>query len=154
MQELQVKHLKINTYLRFFSTFSDDLMTEIWQCENGHLVCENCFDKETFEERKNLSLQEKCSSLKSSVTSQSDLFSRRRVFDTRTDTTLSEKTSCLEIGSYIRPKIDKIDFFEYTLNIRKDAMLSLMKKKMARRALYLVTNWTMLKKRQFSTTNS
>ena len=120
MQELQVKHLKINTNLRFCSTFSDDLMTEIWQCENGHLVCENCFDKETFEERKNLSLQEKYSSLKSSVTTQSDLFSRRSVFDTRSATTLSEKMSCLEMGSYIRPKIDKIDFFENTLNIRKD----------------------------------
>merc|ERR550539_487898 len=34
----------------------------------------------------------------------------------------SESCSNSDVGSYVRPSINKIDFFENTLNIRKDAI--------------------------------
>jgi len=100
----------------------EDLTTEIWQCKNGHPVCENCFDKDTFQEIINQRLIEKFSTKKSSISSQRDLPSRTSILDMKSETTLSEKLNCLEIGSYIRPKVDSIDFFSNTLNIRKDAI--------------------------------
>eukprot|EP00092_Neocalanus_flemingeri_P017147 GFUD01018544.1.p1 GENE.GFUD01018544.1~~GFUD01018544.1.p1 ORF type:complete len:417 (-),score=122.09 GFUD01018544.1:341-1591(-) len=109
---------------------SDELMSEIWQCGSGHPVCGNCFDKETYEEMKRQSLNERYSSSqasqssKSSIASRSNQFSARSVSDDGSDTALSANLSFLEISSYIRPKKKELDFFENTLNIRKDAILA------------------------------
>lgn len=101
---------------------SDDLLTEIWQCRNGHPVCENCVDKESLEEMANQSFSGKFSTTNYSVAARSDELSRRSVFDIKSEATLSEKLSCLEVGSYVRPELDSIDFFDNTLKIRKDAI--------------------------------
>jgi len=100
---------------------SGELLSEIWQCQAGHTICEHCFDKETFEERKNHSLIERYSASNSSISSQNNMFSTRSR-NAKTDLLLSENSSILEICSYVRPKLEKLDFFENTLNIRKDAI--------------------------------
>jgi len=100
----------------------NDLKTEIWQCKNGHPICENCFDKNAFQEMINQRLSEKFSSKKSSISSKRNPPSKKSILDIESETTLSEKLSCLDIGSYIRPKLKSIDFFSNTLNIRKDAI--------------------------------
>ena len=98
---------------------SEELLQEIWECFNGHPVCGKCFDKDMFEER-NLIDAEKFSSIYSLLSIDKDLACES--FKMSLESKQSEKLSCLEAGSYIRPTFDKLDFFENTLNIRKDAI--------------------------------
>jgi len=103
----------------------DELKSEVWTCPIGHPVCGECIDVDNVgEDTDTDSGQESQSQSQSSSgsgESGADDESTESV-DVDNGQTDSCKSDSLVVSSYVRPRIDSIDFFANTLDIRKDAI--------------------------------
>merc|ERR1711953_834620 len=81
----------------------------VWTCALGHVLCGDCVDLEEVEQ--NL-LEDRKLGSESGI--EDDML--------RQEERESESCTISDLGSYVRPSPHKIDFFENTLNIRKDAI--------------------------------